>query len=308
MLNNLQPWQILLAALAGWINRHQLAIIHYLQEENRVLREQLGRKRLRLTDDQRRRLAAKGKALGDKALSEITALITPVTLMAWHRRLIAMKWNFSARRKGPGRPRVMREIVDLVVRMAQENTTWGYTKIQGALANLGYHVGRGTIANIFAEYGIDPAPRRRRGMSWKTFLKAHWESLAAADFFTVEVWVPRGLVTFYVLIVMELSTRRIHFAGSTPNPNETWMRQIARNLTDPSDGFIQDKRFIIMDRDQKYCDGFRSMLSDAGVEPVRLPPRSPNLNAYAERFIRSIKVECLERMIIFGETSLQYPD
>ena len=122
MLNNLQPWQILLTALAGWINRHQLVIIHYLQEENRVLREQLGRKRLRLTDDQRRRLAAKGKALGYKDLREISTVVTPDTLMAWHRRLIAMKWNFSARRKGPGRPRVMREIVDLVVRMAQENT------------------------------------------------------------------------------------------------------------------------------------------------------------------------------------------
>ncbi len=126
----------------------------------------------------------------------------------------------------------------------------------------------------------------------------------AADFFTVEVWGLRGLVTFYVLIVIELSTRRVHLAGITPNPNEPWMLQVGRNLTEP-DGVLTGKRFLIMDRDTKFCDAFRTMLSECGTEPLRLPPRSPNLNSYVERFVLSIKSESLERMIFFGERSLQ---
>jgi transposase InsO family protein len=142
-------------------------------------------------------------------------------------------------------------------------------------------------------------------MPWKIFIQAHWDTLSAADFFTVEVWGMRGLVTFYVLLVIELSSRRVYFAGATPSPNTEWMMQIARNLTDPFDGFVSGKRFIIIDRDRKYCDAFRAMLENAGTEPLRLPPRSPNLNAWAERFVRSIKEECLDKMILFGERSLR---
>jgi hypothetical protein len=208
----------LLAALAGWINRHQQAVIEYLREENRVLKGQLGGKRTRLTDDQRRRLAVKGKAIGRRALAEVATLVTPDTILAWHRKLIALKWTYK-KRIGPGRPPVMKRIVDLAVRMARENPRWGYTRIQGALANLGHRVGRTTVANILKRRGIEPAPERGKRMSWATFLKAHWTKLAAIDFFTVEVWGLRGLVTFYVLIVIELSSRRVHFAGTTPSPD-----------------------------------------------------------------------------------------
>ena len=142
-------------------------------------------------------------------------------------------------------------------------------------------------------------------MTWSQFLKAHWSVLAAADFFTVEVWGLRGLVTYYVFFVIELATRRIEIAGITPGPNDAWMMQIGRNLTDPVDGFLTDKKLLIIDRDSKYSAAFRSLLADAGVEPVRLPARSPDLNAYAERFVRSIKDECLNRMIFFGERSLR---
>jgi transposase InsO family protein len=189
--------------------------------------------------------------------------------------------------------------------MARENPDWGYSRIQGALDNLGHRVSRTTVANLLKQRGIDPAPRRRRGMSWKTFIQAHWDTLSAADFFTVEVWGLRGLVTFYVLLVIEHSSRRVYFAGATPNPNTEWMMQIARNLTDPFDGFVNGKRFIIIDRDRKYCDAFRAMLENAGTEPLRLPPRSPNLNAWVERFVRSIKEECLSKMVFFGERSLR---
>ncbi len=198
----------------------------------------------------------------------------------------------------------MKEIADLTVRIAREAPSWGYTRIQGALANLGHRVARTTVAKILKQHGIEPGPERGKRTPWSKFLKSHWECLAAAtDFFTIEVWGLRGLVTFYLLIVMELSTRRVHLAGVTPNPNTAWMMQMGRNLTAP-DGVLAGKRFIIMDRDSKFCDAFRTMLSECGTEPLRLPPRSPNLNAHCERFVRSIKSECLERMIFFGERSL----
>ncbi len=224
--------------------------------------------------------------------------------MAWYRRWIARKWDYSSRRK-PGRPRVMQEISELVLRIARECPTWGYTRIKGALANLGHQVSRGTIANILRENGIEPAHERSKRTPWRTFLKAHWETLAAADFFTVEVATARGFTTYYILFFMELSTRRVHVAGITPNPDSTFMLQIARNLTDMVDGFLLGKRYLIIDRDSKYTQEFRGFLTDAGTNIVRLPPRSPNLNAYCERFVLSIKGECLERMIFFSGESLR---
>ena len=199
----------------------------------------------------------------------------------------------------------MEVIAELTVRMARENPRWGYTRIQGALYIVGHRVSRTTISNILKRNGIDPAPERGKRMTWGQFLKAHWNVLAAADFFTVEVWGPRGLVTFYVFFVIELATRRIEIAGITPSPNEAWMMQIGRNLTDPLDGSLNEKWFLILDRDSKFSMAFRNLLKDAGVEVVRLPYRSPNLNAYAERFVRSIKEECLIRMVFFGDRSLR---
>jgi putative transposase len=146
----LLPFQLVLLMFAGWVNRHQLDVIAYLQEENRVLKERLGGRRLRFTDAERRRLARRAQSLGRKVLKEIETLVTPDTLLRWYRELVACTWDYSHRR-GPGRPRTLRTIVDLVLRMAQENPSWGYTRIQGALANLGQQVGRGTIANIFKE-------------------------------------------------------------------------------------------------------------------------------------------------------------
>jgi transposase InsO family protein len=289
--------------LAGWLNRHQQAVIDYLIEENRVLKEQLEGKRLRFTDEQRMRLAVKAKVLGRRLLDEIETLVTPDTLLAWHRKLIAQKWTYA--RNGPGRPRISQEITDLVLRMARENASWGYDRIQGALANLGHIIAPNTIKNILKRHGIDPAPEREKRTSWTTFLKAHWDVMAATDFFTVEVWTPRGLVTYYVLFVMRLKTRSVHIAGVTTAPNGVYMMQVARNLTDVSDGFLLNSRYLIMDRDTKYAEEFRDYLDREGVKPVRCPVRAPNCNAFAERFVRSIKEECLDRMIFFGEASLR---
>ena len=301
----IHPWTFLVVAVAGWIQRDQQAAIDYLLEENRVLKARLSGRRLRFTDDERRRLAVKGKALGRKLLAEVAGIVTPGTLLAWHRKLIARKWDYSSRRRRPGRPRVMLQITELVVRLANENPRWGYTRIRGALSNLGHVVSRGTIANILREYGIEPAPERGERTPWRTFLTAHWEAVAATDFFTVEVASFGRLVTYYVLVVIELSSRKVHIAGITQGPDGAFMMQVGRNLTDPVDGFLLGKRFLILDRDKKFSVDFRDLIEDAGTDVLRLPYRSPNLNAYVERFVLSIKSECLERMIFFGENSLR---
>jgi putative transposase len=241
---------------------------------------------VRLTDAEHWRLARKAHALGRKVLNELHTLVTPDTLLRWYREMVAYKWNYSHRR-GPGRPRVMQAIVKLVLRMALENRSWGYTRIQGAMANLGHEVGRGTIANILRERGIDPAPERDKHMPWSTFLRAHRECLVATDFLTVEVCTIRGLVTYYVLFLIDIARRAVKIAGITPHPDNRWMTQIARNLTDLNDGFLRAKRYLILDRDTKYSDAFRSVLVREGIHVIRLPPRSPNLNAFAERFVRS---------------------
>ena len=302
----LHPWQVYFLVMAGWVNRQQQLAIEYLRTENQVLKEQLGKQRILLNDDQRRRLAVKGKILGRKMLREIGTIFTPDTILRWHRTLVAKKWDYSDRRqKTTGRPRVRQLIADLVLRFAKENPTWGYDRIQGALANVGYRICDTTVGNILKAHGIEPAPDRQRTGSWKTFLKAHWDVLAAIDFTTVEVWTKSGLVTIYLLFVMELKTRRIHFAGCTANPHEAWMKQAARELTNYEDGFLNGKRYLVMDRDEKFSAAFREILASSGVKSVRLPPRSPNLNAHLERFFLSLKSECLERMIFFGERSLR---
>jgi putative transposase len=274
------PFSFLVVSLAGWMNQHQQHVIHYLIEENRVLREQIGNRRMRFTDDQRRRLAARAKRLGRKLLSQLVTIVTPETLLAWHRTLIAKKYDGSANR-GPGRPRTPEEIAALVTRMAEENRSWGYRRIQGALANLGHVLAYKTIANILKEHGIEPAPERSRKTTWKEFLSRHWQQIAASDFFTIEVWTAKGLQRFVVLFFMELSTRRVEVGGIASKANGLWMAQIARNLTDDVDGFLKGKRYLIHDRDPLYTQEFLNMLAGVAIQSVKLPPRSPNLKAYA---------------------------
>lgn len=295
MSHALSPLQLISVALAGWLNRQQQSIIDYLVEENRVLREQMGTRRLQFMDHQRRRLAVKAKALGRQLLRKLDTLVTPDTLLAWHRKLVARKWTYP--RKGPGRPPVPQEIVDLIVRMAIENPRWGYDRLQGALENLGHLISPSTVRNILQRHGIEPAPERGQRTSWHTFLEAHWELLAATDFFTVEVWIPKGLVTHYLLFAIHLATRRVHFAGITTNPNNAFMLQVARQWTDNFDGSLLECKYLVMDRDTKFTRSFKACLRREGVEPTVCPPRAPNCNAFAERFVRSIKEECLDRII-----------
>jgi transposase InsO family protein len=302
-MNNPQL-QFLMSLFAGWVNRSQQDVIEYLEEENRVLREKLGGKRLLFTDDQRRRLAVKAKVIGRRGLLQISTMVTPDTLLRWYRRLIAKKYDGSKRRS-VGRPKTAAEIEELVLRMARENTTWGYTRIRGALFNLGHEIGRNTIKRILLENRLDPAPLRGKRMSWETFLKAHWGAIAATDFFSVEVLTRVGLVRYFVLFVIDLKTRRIEIAGIVRQPNGEWMNQIARNLTDVESGFLNGARYLIHDRDPLFTESFQRLLKPSGVETLKLPARSPNLNAYAERFVLSVKSECLAKIIPLGERHLR---
>jgi transposase InsO family protein len=200
---------------------------------------------------------------------------------------------------------VLEEIDRLVVRMATENRDWGYRRIQGALANLGHEVARGTIASILKNRGLEPAPERERKTTWKEFLSRHREVMAAADFFTIEAWTRKGLTRFVVLFLIDLSSRRVEIAGVAREADGLWMSQVARNLSDAAEGFLIGKRYLIHDRDPLFTVEFLEALEVTGVQSVKLPPRSPNLNGYAERFVRTIKESCLERMILFGEGSLR---
>ncbi|MBL8270901.1 MAG: transposase [Steroidobacter sp.] len=199
----------------------------------------------------------------------------------------------------------MQVIVQLIVRMALENRSWGYTRIQGALANLGHDVSRGTIANVLGEQGMNPTPERGKRTSWSTFLKAHWYCIAATDFFTVEVLTLRGLVTYYILFVLDLASQEVKIAGVTSRLGEVWMMQMVRKLTDAEEPFLRHTRSLIMDRDTKYSAVLRVALTRERIEPIRLLPRSPTLNAYAERFVRSVKTACTGRMVFFSRSSLE---
>src|SRR5262249_39485673 len=206
----------------------------------------MGRRRLRLTDDDRRRLAVRAHRLGRQALRDVATIVTPDTLLRWHRQLVARKWTYATRRTRRGG--VLAEIRHLVVRMASENPTWGYTRIQGALKNLGHHVGRSTVARILKANGLLPAPKRPT--SWQTFLRAHWGAIAAADFFTTEVWTWRGLVTFYTAFVIDLASRRVQVLGSAPNPEALFMQQIVRTLVMATDDRLKRLKMLICDRDR----------------------------------------------------------
>jgi putative transposase len=268
--------QFILFTLAGWVNRHQQAVIQYLQAEN----------------------------VGRSALATVGTIVTPDTLLRWYRNWVAAKYDGSKQR-GPGRPPTRQDITELIVRMASENPTWGYTRRRGALHNLGHDVARNTVKNTLLAHGLEPAPERGRHTSWHTFIKSHLGAIAGADFFTVEVLHGFGLVRYFVFFVIDIKTRHVHIAGLTNQPGEAWMRQMARNLTDCVDGFLKHTRYLILDRDPLYTRVFRQMLKDAGVNVVRLPARSPDLNSYAERWIRSLRSECLSRVIPLGERHLR---
>src|ERR1700693_2572196 len=297
-------WARLLAYVTGLVNQKLLLQNEYLAAENRILRAHLPA-RLRLSDPQRSTLAEIGQRLGRSALQRAAGRAKPDAILAWYRRLMAGKFDGSKFRSSPGRPRIAPEVEELIVRFARENSGWGYDRIVGALANLGHNVSDQTVGNILRRYGIPPAPKRSQNTTWKDFIASHMAVLAGTDFFTVEVLTWRGLATYYVLFFIHLETRRISLAGLTRHPTSEWMLQMARNATDESSGFLRGQRYLLHDRDTKFCAAFLYVLPSSDIRPVALPPRSPNLNAFAERWVGAIRQECLSKLILFGVASLR---
>jgi len=299
-------WAAIVRRITGIVDDHLIRRNEYLLAENRILRSRV-RGRMLFSDSERITLANAAKPVGRAGLQEIATLVTPDTLLRWHRKLVEQVLpRPDAQHSRPGRPHVDAAVVQLVLRFARENPSWGYDRIAGALAELGHAISDATVGNILNAHGIEPAPDRRKRMPWSEFIAAHKDVLLGCDFFTKEVWTPLGPVTYYVLFFIHIASRKVHVAGMTRNPNERWMQQVARNVTMADAGFAADMKYLILDRDSKHAPSFRHIIESAGVECLRLPPRSPNLNAYAERFVRSIKEECLDRLILFGEGSLQW--
>lgn len=297
-------WPRLLAYITGTVDQELLLRNEYLVTENRILKAQI-QGRLRLSDAERATLSEIGHRLGRQGLEEVAATAKPDTILGWYRKLIAHKFDGSKRRQSHGRPKIDEEIEDLVVRLAQENASWGYDRLVGALANLGYILSDQTVGNMLSRHDISPAPKRKQTTSWKDFIRAHLDVLAGTDFFTVEVFTLRGLVTYYVLFFIHLESRKVCLAGMTPHPDEEWMSQVARNVTLEAWGFLANCRYLLHDRDGKFCPAFDQIIELGNVKPISLPARSPNLNCYAERWVRSVKAECLGKLILIGESSLK---
>ena len=297
-------WPRLFASITGTVDQELLLRHEYLTAEHRILKDQV-KGRLLLADPQNKTLADIGSRLGLKALVNVAHAAKSETILGWYRKLVVQKFDGSQVRRYVGRPQISHEVEQLIVRMAMENRDWGYDRIAGALANLGHTVSDQTIGNILRRHDIPPASQRKRTTTWASFIRTHLAVLAGTDFFSVPVLTLRGVVTYYVLFFIHLDSRTVEISGITVHPHERWMQQIARNVTMEEWGFLHKCRYLIHDRDTKYTQSFRAIIESGQVQTMRLPAHSPNLNAYAERWVRSVKEECLSKLILFGEGSLR---
>ena len=267
-----------------------------LRHENAVLRRQVGT--VRHTSIDRLWLAALSRLLPRRCWAQVLA-VTPATLLAWHRKLVARKWDYSAR-CGRGRPLTAAAIRQLVVRMARENPSWGHRRIQGELVRLGHHIASSTVWRILHAAGIGPAPRRA-GPSWTQFLSQQAKAILAVDFLHIDTIALRRV---YALIVAEHGSRRVHLAGITDHPSGTWTVQAARNLTMDLDGRTAPAKFLLRDRDSRFTTAFDAVFAAEGIRILLTPPQAPRANAICERMIGTLRRELLDPLLIVNERHL----
>ena len=302
-------WLTLVGCIAYCIDKELYKAIDYLREQVHVLVEHQKKhnKRIILTNSQRMRVAAKAKRLSRKMLEQCTELFTADTVMRWYNKLIAEKYDSSSKRGKVGRPPITPEIVNLVIKFKEENPRWGCQKITDQIEYLGFKISKTSVKNILIENGYDPEPDLTVRSTWHEFLRSHWDVMTACDFFTIELLVGRKLIRCTVFFVIELATRKVYFAPIKLQPDGPYMRQVARLLTDADQGFLNGKKYLIHDRDPLYnTEGFTDILNSSGIKPLKLPARSPDLNSIAERFVKSVKYECLNYLILSSVKQLEY--
>ena len=265
--------------------RHQLA----------VLQRQAGRPRFTWAD--RAVIATLAKLVPRARWAPF--LVTPETILRWHRALIRRRWTYPHRR--PGRPPLPDETVELILRLARENPRWGYLRIVGELKKLGASVSKGSVANVLRSNRLRPAPRRA-GPTWAEFLRAQAKGIVATDVLTVDTVLLRR---YYVLFVVEIERRVVHLLGVTANPNGPWVTQVARNFAADLEEAGQRFRFLIRDRDTKFTASFDAVLASIGIEAVRTPVRSPRANAFAERWVRTVRQDCLDHLLVLSQRHLE---
>ncbi len=265
--------------------RHQLA----------VLRRQVGKARFSWSD--RAFIATQARLVPRERWASF--LVAPESILRWHRALVRRHWIYP--RQNPGRPPLPEETVTLIVRLAKENPRWGYLRIVGELKKLGVTVSKGSVANVLKYHDLPPAPRRE-GPTWAEFLRAQAKGILATDFFSVDTVCLRR---YYVLFVIEAERRVVHLLGVTTNPNNPWVTQVARNFAAGLEDGDRRFRFLVRDRDTKFTSSFDTVFASIGIEAIKTPVRSPRANAYAERFVRTVREECLDHLLIFSRRHLE---